>query len=399
MKQYDIVLYGATGFTGKRAAAYLKENAPSNISWAIAGRNAQKLEQVKAELALTQDILLAEANNPTEVEGLVQQTKVIITTTGPYALYGECLVASCAKYGVHYVDITGEATWVSDMIKKYGKLAIESNAKIVSFCGFDSIPADLGIWVLQRFFRNQWNTELSSGEGFYTLSGGGLNGGTLLSALNMMEKGETKRMTDPKLLLHDLPYQDFIPAHETKWKSKKDPKIDKWVYPFVMGDINTKVVYRSIGLAKQQYQTVSDEFLYKEYHAIGGRFSAGMAASGLAAFEHLGKFRLMRKFIKKIGPKTNEGPTEEQIEKGFFRLKIYGKDEEGHQGLTTIQFQGDAGNKATVNFLCECAFLMLDTTVLQNGKVGFLTPTAAFGEKLYENLQRSGLKIDCEVVK
>lgn len=399
MKQYDIVLYGATGFTGKRAAAYIKENIPPNTTWAIAGRNAKKLEQIKSELDLTQDILLAEANKKEQVEDLVKKTKVIITTTGPYALYGNNLVASCAKHGVHYVDITGEATWVSDMIKAHGNIAQKSGAKIVSFCGFDSIPADLGVWSLQQFFRQQWNTELTEANGFYTLSGGGLNGGTLLSALNLMESGETKRMADPKLLLNDLPYQDFVPAHQTKWKSKKAPQVDKWVYPFVMGDINTKVVFRSIGLAKAQEKTVADEFLYKEYHAIGGRFSAALAASGMAAFEKLGKFKLMRSFLKKIGPKTNEGPTEEQIENGFFRLKIFGKDEDQNQALMTMQFQGDAGNKATVNFLCQCAFLMLDDEIESNSQAGFLTPTAAFGSRLYDQLTANGLAIKCEVVK
>lgn len=404
MRKYDIVLYGATGFTGKRAVAYFQEHAPEGLQWAIAARNADKLTELKKELDLEVAVIIAEATNSEDIEALVSQTKVVLSTAGPYDLYGSELVKHCAKQGVHYVDITGEAPWVNQMIKEHGTTAKQTGARIISFCGFDSIPADLGVWKLQQFFRQKWQKEVSTAEGYYVLSGGGLNGGTLLSALNMMEKGQTDQMTNDALLLSDLEQQDFVVKQNESFKNRYSKEVNKWVYPFVMGEINTKVVYRSVGLQLEQNPNLLPHFSYDEYHAIGGRFPSIMAAYGMAAFNVLSKSRSMRKFLKLIGPKTNQGPTEEQIEEGFFRLKVIGQDaDKQHKAMMTMQFHGDAGNKATVMFLCECAFMLAEESAnpaLQKElAVGFLTPSIAFGNRLYERLQARGLQIDCKVIK
>ncbi len=399
MKKYDIIVYGATGFTGKRAAAYMQKNAGIDIKWAIAGRNQEKLQKVKDDLHLTQDVIVADALNESQIEKMVQQTNIVLTTAGPYALHGTNLIAACAKQGVHYVDITGEAPWVRDMLDKYGAKAKDSKAKIIPFCGFDSIPADIGIYALQAFFRQQWNTELGSANGYYTLAGGGLNGGTLLSALNMMESGEARRMANPKLLLKDLKNNSFIPKIKRSWNSHFATDVNKWVYPFVMAEINTKVVYRSIGLAADLGLSSPDKFLYQEYHAIGKRVSATTASVGLAAFAVLGQFGPMRKLIRRMGPKSNEGPSEDQIENGFFRLKIFGEDTKGNKAKMTMQFQGDAGNKATVMFLCESALALVENTGELPDYNGFLTPAVALGELLQKRLEKAGLAIHCEAVK
>jgi len=394
--KYDIILYGATGFTGKHAVAYFQEHAPVSIRWAIAGRNEKKLLALKEELHLTVDALIADALNPQEIDILVQQTQVILTTAGPYALHGSNIVASCAKYGTHYVDITGEAPWVRDMLDEHGAAAKASGAKIISFCGFDSIPADLGIWLLQKYMRETWQSELKKADGYYTMAKGGLNGGTLLSALNMMEKGEARRLGNPKLLTKDLKHRDFITKIKRTWKNHYATDIKKWVYPFVMADINTKVVYRSIGLAAEYDLPYPKEILYQEYHAIGKRLPSVVASVGIASFGLLGQSSLIRKAIKKFGPKSGQGPTKENIEEGFFKLRIIGEDENGNKAMMTMQYQGDAGNKATTCFLCECALGLILNQERLPAYSGFLTPTIAFGGVLFERLLAADLQMSCE---
>lgn len=398
MIRYDIILYGATGFTGRRAVAYFQEFAPVSVRWAIAGRDEQKLLDLKVELGLKVDALIADALNANDIDILVQQTEVILTTAGPYSLYGSNIVAACAKYGIHYVDITGESPWVRDMLDLHGSTARKMGAKIIPFCGFDSIPADLGIWVLQKYMRETWQSELVEANGYYTMSGGGLNGGTLLSALNMFKNNETNRIGNPKLLLKDLAFRDFIPKIKRGWLNHYAKDIQRWVYPFMMAEINTKVVYRSIGLAAEHGLKHPQKFLYQEYHAINKRLSSFLAASGMASFGALGQLAIVRKLIEKLGPKSGDGPSEDNIKNGFFKLKIIGKDEKGNRAAMTLQYQGDAGNKATTCFLCECALaLVLDKTRLPKYS-GFLTPTIAFDGVLFERLLAAQLQVSCEKI-
>ena len=398
MTRYDIILYGATGFTGQRAAAYLQEHAPMSVRWAIAGRNEAKLLALKKELNLSVDALIADAMNEEDIDILVQQTEVFISTVGPYALYGSEIVKHCSKYGVHYVDITGESPWVRDMLEEHGEIAKATKAKIISFCGFDSVPADLGIWFLQKYMRETWQSELSKAEGYYTLAGGGLNGGTLLSALNMLEKGEAKRLGNPKLLTKGLNHRDFIPKVKNRKKNHYAEDVNKWVYPFFMAEINTKVVYRSIGLAAEYELPYPEQFIYEEYHAIGKRSAAFIGAAGMASFGLLGQLAAFRKIVKKLGPSSGEGPKEKDIEEGFFKLRIVGEDNKGNRAMMTLKYNGDAGNKATICFLCECALgLSLDKERLP-AYSGFLTPSIALGSVLLERLIVAGLEISCETI-
>ncbi|MCH2021230.1 MAG: saccharopine dehydrogenase NADP-binding domain-containing protein [Saprospiraceae bacterium] len=398
MKKYDIILYGATGFTGKRSVEYFQKHAAKTVKWAIAGRNKQKLLALKEALKLSVDVLVADALNRDEIDFLVKQTKIILTTAGPYALYGSNIIASCAHNGVHYVDITGESPWVRDMLDKHGEAAKESGAKIINFCGFDSIPADLGIWFLQKHMREKWGTELKKADGYYTLGKGGLNGGTLLSALNLLESGETKRLGNPKLLTKDLKSRDFITKIKRKWRNHYAEDIKRWVYPFFMADVNTKVVYRSIGLAAEYKRPHPKEFLYQEFHAIGKRLPSFLASLSMVSFAMLGQFRLVRKLVKKMGPKSGDGPSQENIEEGFFKLRIIGKDTDGNRALMTMQYPGDAGNKATVCFLCESALgLLLNHEQIPNYS-GFLTPTIAFDSVLFERMIETELQINCETI-
>lgn len=398
MVRYDVILYGVTGFTGRRAVAYFQEQAPISVRWAIAGRSASKLVTLKQELNLHVDVLVADATNAEEIDQLVQQAQVFLTTVGPYAWYGKHIVGSCAKHGVHYVDITGEAPWVRDMLDQYGTMAKASGAKIIPFCGFDSIPADLGVWLLQQYMRETWQSELVKADGYYFLGKGGLNGGTLLSALNMLEKKEGRRMVNPKLLMNDLSNCNFIPKIKRSWKHHYASDIERWVYPFFMADINTKVVYRSVGLAAEHGLPHPKEFVYQEYHAIGKRVPSMVASIGQVSLGILGQFSLFRKAAKKWGPKAGEGPNDLSIEEGFFKLKIIGQDAQGNRAMMTMSYQGDAGNKATTCFLCEAALaLTLDSKLLPN-YTGFLTPTIALGTVLFKRLAAAELEMSCQAI-
>lgn len=388
--QYDIILYGATGFTGKRAVAYFQKNAPKGLKWAIAARSSQKLEALKKELNLSVDSLTADAQDATAIEKLVQQTKVILTTAGPYALFGSNLLGSCAKHGVHYVDITGEAPWVRDMLQKHGAAAAQSGAKIVPFCGFDSVPADLGVFLLRRYAQEQGLGALSRVDSYYSMARGGLNGGTLLSLINILEKGESKSLADPKVLLSDVNDTSFLQPEKYQWKAHHVPAIDKWVYPFFMEAINQKVVYRSIGLAPQYDLPQPEQFIYHEYHALGKKaMPARMAAYGMMAFGALGKLGPIRSLLKKMGPESGQGPSEEDIEKGFFKVRQIGQTSSGKKVQMTLSYPGDAGNKATICFLCESAFCLLLEEERLPKRHGFLTPSLAFGAVLEERLRNA----------
>jgi short subunit dehydrogenase-like uncharacterized protein len=387
---YDIILYGATGFTGQRAVAYFQKHAPEGLNWAIAARNPQKLAQLKQDLGLSVDTLTADAQDAQAIDELVQQTNVVLTTAGPYALYGSNLIGSCAQHGVHYVDITGEAPWVRDMLRQHGEAAKKSGAKIVPFCGFDSVPADLGVYLLRRYAREKDLGELSRVDSYYSMAKGGLNGGTLLSLINILEEGEAKSLANPKVLLSDVDDTSFLKREKANWKAQYVEEIGKWVYPFFMEAINQKVVYRSIGLAPQYDLPQPKQFVYHEHHALGKKaLPAKAAAYGMAAFGMLGQFGPFRKVLKKLGPESGQGPSEEDIEEGFFKVLEIGQTSSGKKVQLTFSYPGDAGNKATICFLCECAFcLLLEADRLPN-RQGFLTPSLAFGEVLEERLRNA----------
>lgn len=396
---YDIILYGATGFTGRRAVAYFQKNAPKGLNWAIAARNTDKLAALKKELNLSVDALTADAQDAPAIDELVQQTKVILTTAGPYALHGSNLIGSCAKHGVHYVDITGEAPWVRDMLQQHGAAATQSGAKIVPFCGFDSVPADLGVYLLRRYAQEEGLGDLSQVDSYYTMAKGGLNGGTLLSLINILEEGEAKSLANPKVLLSDVDNTNFLKREKYNWKAQYVPMLDKWAYPFFMEAINQKVVYRSLGLAPQYDLPQPEQFIYYEHHVVGKKaLPAKMAAYGMAAFGALGQFGPVRSLLKKVGPASGQGPSEEDIEEGFFKVRQVGQTASGQKVQLTLSYPGDAGNKATICFLCESAFCLLLEEERLPKRHGFLTPSLAFGEILEERLRNAETTIQLETL-
>lgn len=397
---YQIIVYGATGFTGQRTTEYLAANAPADLRWAIAGRNADKLDDLKRRLNLSVDTIAVDANDADGIAQMVQQTQVLITTAGPYALYGENLIKSCAEHGTHYVDITGEVPWVQDMIARYGDAATKSGAKIIPFCGFDSVPADIGTWVARQYAREQGLGELLRVRGYYTTAGGGLNGGTLLSLLNIMETGDAKRLANPKALVKDLHQNNFIAKEQQGWREHYGEAVGRWAYPFFMDPINSKVIYRSIGLSYAFDLPRPSSFSYREFHAISKkRLPALAAATTWVGFTMMTTLSPARALFRKLGPKAGEGPSQEAMDNGYFKLQLIGTNERGAQVRSVFSYAGDPGNKATTCFLSECAMaLCLDADKLPNYK-GFLTPSIAFGQVLVDRLKAAGTEITAELIE
>jgi len=401
--RYDLIVYGASGFTGKQAAAYIAENAPSSVHWAIAGRNRDKLEAVKNQLGIEVDVLVADSLDVEAINKLVASTRVILTTVGPYALYGEPLIKACAELGVDYVDITGETPFIRQMMDACEATAISTGAKIVPFCGFDSIPSDIGTLLLVEYFRAQ-------GKGTKQVKAfhkgkGGFNGGTAASMLNMMRNPEIQReLSDPMLLNpNHMRHADEALENMDPTLPTDDPDLGHWVAPFIMGPINTRVVRRSNALESERQAAYGTGFQYQEYMNLGrsASFFSSTAVSAVAGTMNLlGKIPGAPNLLEKIVPKPGEGPSEEAMDNGFFECLLVGTAEDGSKAWAEVSGKGDPGNRATLMFLCESALCLLcDRDALPGGepRAGFLTPATAFGQVLVKRLQEAGMTLDCPV--
>lgn len=399
-KTYDLVVFGATGFTGQRAVHYLKKHLPSNIRWAIAGRDPSKLSAVKSSLGDV-DTLTVDGCNSSDVTLMVQSTRVVLSFAGPFCHVSALTVEACAAQGVHYVDITGESAWVADMMRQHETVAMHSGAKIINSCGFDSVPADVGVAMLQRYFRRRWKTEVANIEALYYLRGGGLNGGTLLSALEMMKRYDKADQRDPLLLAKGIDTARVAPKPYT-FSPKYNMKMKRWVTPFVMETVNSKVVYRSQHLSDKQlaetaFSGVSAGLSYREYQVVktqGQAFWSGLAMRTLSA---IGGFAPINALLKSLGPKSGEGPSEVDIKRGCFDLKMIGTDSQGNNGIMEMHFPGDAGNEATVMFACEGALTLLLEDKSLSDKGGFFTPATGLGDCFVKRLLDAELKIDVDV--
>ncbi len=401
--KYDLIVYDATGFTGKQAAAYIAKTAPSTVRWAIAGRNRNKLEQVKSALDLQVDVIVADSLDIPAINSLVASTRVILTTVGPYALYGEPLIRACAESGVDYVDITGETPFIRQMIDDCEAKAVSTGAKIVPFCGFDSIPSDIGTFLIVDYFRAQ-------GKGTRQVKAfhkgkGGFNGGTAASMLNMMRNPDIQRdLADPMLLNpNNMRHAEDALKNMDPVLPSDDADLGYWVAPFIMGPINTRVVRRSNALESARQAAYGSEFQYQEYMNLGRTVSllSTTAVSAVAGTMNLlGKVPGAPNLLEKIVPSPGEGPSEASMDNGFFECLLVGTAEDGSKAWAKISGKGDPGNRATVMFLCESALcLVMDRNKLPGGesRAGFLTPATAFGDVLVNRLRMAGMKLDCPV--
>lgn len=375
-RAFDVILYGATGFTGAQTVRYFAKHAPPTLKWAIAGRNERKLQALNADVK----VIVADSADQPAIDKMVESTHVLLTTAGPFALYGTSLVEACVRLRTHYCDITGETPWVRSLIDHYHDKAAADGTRIIPFSGFDSIPSDLGAMLVAQALGPQTSTV----KAFFQMVGG-LNGGTLASALNMAETGSDKTMRDPFLLSPGLrrTLQDFE-------RDPAAPVFDRdantWVAPFVMSAINTRVVRRTC-------QILGTDFAYQEYLKLQGPLAAPMAAgiaAGSALFGAGLRFSPFRQLLRAVAPAPGAGPSEKTMDEGWFRCEFIGRTSDGRTARAVVADRGDPGNRVTVKCLCESA-LALALDELPN-RAGFLTPSTGLGQALVTRLRNRGMQ-------
>lgn len=381
----DIIVYGATGFTGRLVAEYLAGHYP-DLAWAMAGRSLTKLEQVRAEIGAPAAIplLTANADDPASLRALVQRAKVVITTVGPYQLYGEALLATCAETGTGYVDLCGEPAWMRQMIDKYEAMAKASGARIVFSCGFDSIPFDLGVWFVQQEAIRRFGQPAPRVKGRIRAMNGTFSGGTFASAKATMaataqDSSQLKVMMDPFGLTPGFqgPHQPngMLPHY--------DEAIDGWVAPFMMAVINTKNVHRSNFLAGHPYGA---DFQYDEM-----TIAPGLGDIGKAAAEAMAKLNPMS---SDKGPKPGEGPSKEERDTGHYDITFIAEMPDGERITASVKGDRDPGYGSTSKMISESALCLIRDV---QGAGGIWTAGALMPEALVKRLQaNAGLTFTVE---
>jgi short subunit dehydrogenase-like uncharacterized protein len=391
MKDLDIVVYGATGFTGRLCVDYL-HGLKKDLKWAIAGRNGEKLNKVKSESGANVEVLIADAEDIAALEALTARAKVVLSTAGPFHRYGSNLVAACVKNATHYVDITGENFWVKGLIEKHHEEAAAKGVRIIPSCGFDSIPSDLGSY----FAVTRTDAPIKRIEAFHSYKGEA-SGGTLETIFAMPQLDLGDDLTDPFLL---NPEASTTPEMEKQSRDgfgiAKKREINGFGAPFIMAAANTRVVRRSAALLGQRQEPYGAEFVYQEYAYHPSRWQAfkglmGMAMLGLVLFTPL--HRLVRPMLRQPG----QGPSQEQRDNGWFDCKFIVETQSGETFVSGISGDGDPGYKVTSKLVSECALCLLeDGDKLPGGADygGVLTSASGMGEALIERLSKAGIRFD-----
>jgi len=396
-REFDIVLYGATGFVGKLTAAYLAK-AGGDARIALAGRSRDKLLDVQRSLgdaAQSWPIIVADSSDPSSLDAMVARTQVLVSTVGPYLKYGLPLVAACAAAGTDYADLTGETLFIRECIDQHHKQAADSGARIVNSCGFDSIPSDLTVFALHRQAERDNAGELLDTNLVVRKFKAGMSGGTAASGMELMrmisEDPEARRLVnDPYTLSPDRGAEPELGEQpDLRWRRGGEiaPELaGYWVAPFGMAIVNTRIVRRSNALLGYSY---GRRLAYAEQMSMGNSMAAPVAAAvataGNAASAAIGSrlfHRLPDKLIDRITPKPGTGPSEQARDNGHYTVETYTTTTTGARYRTTMSQQGDPGYKATAVLLGESALaLAFDRDRLSDLR-GVLTPAAAMGDAL-----------------
>ena len=402
-RSYDVVLYGATGFVGRQTVAHFAAHA-DGARWALAGRSADKLEQVRQACgpgAAGAGIIVADAADPKALDALAAQAVVVLSTAGPFALYGSALVAACVAHRTHYVDITGETPWVRGLIDRHHAQAARDGTRIIPCCGFDSVPSDLGAWLVAEAVWQQHHEQCVSVKACHSMRGG-LNGGTLASALNLMETGQDKLLADPFLLNPSGTAPRNTAEHADPVSAHRDADFDAWVGPFMMGPVNTRVVRRTAALlAARGDAAYGAHFNYQEYLRFGRGPLAAAAAMGVSVGMGVGqaamRLKAGRALARSMAVSPGQGPSEHTMDGGSFRCELVGKTASGKVVRGRVAGQGDPGNRATTKFVCESALaLALQLQALPGGERGggVLTPASGLGTVLARRLIAAGMTLE-----
>jgi short subunit dehydrogenase-like uncharacterized protein len=392
----DLVVLGATGFTGRQAAAYVHEHGPAGLRWAVAGRRAEALEAVAAACG-GPAVRVVDTADADAVAALARETRVLLTTVGPYARYGAAVVAACARHGTDYVDITGETPWVREMIDAHQAEALASGARLVPLCGFDSVPSDLGAMLVARHCNDALGQPCGPVVGAFS-GKGGFNGGTLESAMGFADRGVRRRLADP-FLLHpaDAPPPPDRAAHRDPTRPVWSEEHRAWLAPFFMGPVNTRVVRRSAALFAARGAAYGPDFAYQEYLRGPSRLAAYGVTVASGAVLGLTSSRLGRAALRRLGPKPGEGPSEATMDGGYVKARFVGRAADGAVVRARVEGPGDPGNRFTVRAMVEAALLLAPRRADLPDAAGFLTPATAFGAHLVEALRARGMTIEVAV--
>ncbi|MEV0298015.1 saccharopine dehydrogenase NADP-binding domain-containing protein [Nocardia sp. NPDC050710] len=410
-REFDLILFGATGFVGKLTAEYLIGAAPATARIALAGRSLDKLTRVRSELgpgAADWALVVADSTDQAALNALAARTKVVVTTVGPYLRYGLPLVAACAEAGTHYADLTGEPLFIREAIDKYHDQAVATGAKIVNSCGYDSIPSDLSVYQLYRRSVADNAGELTDTTLIASLKGG-VSGGTIDSGRAMMEaiaedSSKAAVLAHPYSLSPDKSMDPDVGRQSDQAlqrASSIDPSLDGWVGTFVMAAHNTKIVRRSNGLLGWVY---GKNFRYREVMNAGKSPFAPLVAAGFAggivatmtAGALLSRISVGRKLLDRVLPKPGTGPSEKARMSGWFTMKTYANTTSGAKYVATFAGQGDPGYQATAVLLGEAGLCLALDTDSQPELAGILTPASAMGDALTDRLRAAGMTIDVD---
>jgi short subunit dehydrogenase-like uncharacterized protein len=386
-RKFGVVVYGATGYTGRLVCEYLNKQYGVNgdVKWAMAGRSEEKLVQVRDEMGIPNDVpfVIADAENPESVKAMVESTQVILTTVGPYQKYGSDLVRECSETGTDYVDLCGEPAWMHEMIAAHGKAAKASGARIVFSCGFDSVPFDLGIYFLQKASIDKLGKPLSRIKGRVRAMKGTFSGGTLES-FRLTMKAAAKNPDLIKVLTNPFSLTESFtgPEQPSGMAPIFDEDLNSWSAPFVMATINTKNIHRSNFLLAHQY---GDDFVYDEMMLTGPGDKGESMAKMVAADKSMANDPMQ----------PGEGPSKESRETGFYDVLFAGSNNDGDVLMASVKGDKDPGYGSTCKMISESAVCLLKNLDAASG--GIWTPASAMGSLLIDRLQENaGLTFQLE---
>ncbi|MDA8655516.1 saccharopine dehydrogenase NADP-binding domain-containing protein [Gammaproteobacteria bacterium] len=390
-KDIDIIIYGATGFTGKLCVKYF-QSLKTSVTWAIAGRNITKLQKVAKHNQTEVEILIADSDDESALDQLTSRARVILSTTGPFHRYGSKLVASCIKNHAHYVDITGENFWVKGLIEKHHAEASAKGIRIIPSCGFDSIPSDLGAF----FSAKAVGKPIKRIESFHSYEGGA-SGGTLETMFSMADLDLGDDLTDSFLLNPKDSYSEQQrQLSSDRVGIAKKPQINAWSGPFIMATANTRVVRRTEALLALRQESYGADFTYQEY-AFHKSWISAVKSLVLTGFSVLVLLSPLKRLVKPFLPKPGEGPSETIQENGWFDCKYIVETDDGSLSVFNMNGKGDPGYKVTSKLVSECALCLIeDEDALPGGKGygGVLTSASGLGNPLIARLSKVGINFN-----
>ncbi len=387
--KFDLVVYGATGFTGQLVAEYLASHyrGDAQLKWAMAGRSLDKLKSVRDAIGARADtpLIVADAADPAQLEAMVGQTKSVITTVGPYQLYGNELIAACVADGVDYFDLCGEPVWMRQMIDKHEAAAKASGARIMFSCGFDSLPFELGVFFCEEAARKAFGAPAPRVKGRIRNGTLSLSGGTYASTKANFAAAAKDLNLVAMLKDHFVLTPGFEgPKQPPGNKVALDPDLGAWTAPFPMSTINTRNVHRSNMLMDFPY---GRDFTYDEMILTGSGDEGQAKAKQVVAATN--------KMSGTEGPKPGEGPSKEERESGSYDILFVGVASDGRQVRVAVGGDCEPGYASTAKMIAECAICLLRDA--PDVRAGFWTPGAAMQHKLIKRLvEHAGLTFAVE---